>query len=430
MATWGFATGAFMWIVARAVILFDWSQRASDYVESLYVWTVDAAFIVAAALCAWRPLPGTRSHVFARVAVVGWLVAVVAGWWPSHTITHYDECGLVRDVVRDPPGLLAVSSIGRLLLVLSLAGSVLASGRRFALPRWTPVIAAGLGATLTNVGFDELLSRAAFSPAHLPTYTLALTELVMLIAFTAAFTTAAFALRRRPFLDEEAVLSTPAPGTPNASDARAFAYWRASISAVLAFTFAFASLAGEALGFVPSLAGWGSSRSIVFALGLVVFLVLVERARRRHAEASSFALTIGSGVAALFGAASVYATLGARPLILREMSLVTTAFTLGGIALLLPNIPAVGREVAKVKGALYLGALFLALSAGAKLSAASRSSAPERTEPWINGETILLLAAFFFVTLAVHLTRPIEREALIAEALASEQSEHAGDDDY
>jgi hypothetical protein len=202
---------------------------------------------------------------------------------------------------------------------------------------------------------------------------------------------------------------------------------------VLGCTFAFASLASEetlgvVLRSVPLLGGWGSSRPIAFVFGLAAFLLFVERARRRYAESSSFALTVGSGVAALCGVASVFSSFFSRALVIREVGLVTAAFTLGGIALLLPSIPAVPRVVTKVKASLYLGALFLALSAGAELErAASSRRASEPTAAWMGGEAILLFAAVFFVTLAVHLARPIEREALIAEARARQHSDRAED---
>jgi hypothetical protein len=431
VAAWGFAIAAFMWLVAHAVTLLDRSHRASALVEVLYAWTVDAAIALAAALCAWRPVPGTRSHVFARLAVVGWLVAVVAEQWPSHTVIHYDRCGQVLDQAGDAAWLLIASSLGRLLMFLSLAGLVLAAGRRFALPRWMPVVAAGLGATLSEVGLDEVLlgHRGGSSLTRYPMYTKALAELLMLVAFTVAFAMAAFAVRRRPFLDEDAVLSTAPARTPvSAFDPRPFDYWRASISALLACTFALASRAGEELGFVPSLAGWESSRSIGAALGVVAFFVFVEHAHRQHTEISSWALTMASGFAALCGAASVFAVIGARPLLFREMGLVTTAMTLGGVALLLPNIPVVANVVTKVKGLLSAGAFFLLLSAGIGLShAGPRASAPGTAGPWINGETVLLFAAVFFVIFAVHRARSIEREALIAEALATEHAARAGD---
>ncbi|MBX3204398.1 MAG: hypothetical protein KF764_04985 [Labilithrix sp.] len=429
VASWAFALGAVAWLIARIVVLLGRSPPAA--VEPLYAWTVDAALVIAAALCAWRPMPGTRSHVFARLAIVGWLIAVIAEGWPSHTVTQYDSCGLAVAVVRDAPGLIAAAASGRLILLLSLAGVALASGRRFALPRWMPVVAAGVSASLAEAGLAEFVSgfRADSSLVIFPVHTVALPELLMLVAFSAAFATAARAARRRPFLDEDAILSRTAPrAASSASDARAYPYWRASISAVVACLFALASIAGAELALLPGLEGWPSSRPIAAALGLVVFLALIERARRKHAASSSLALTAGAGAAALCGVASVFATF-ASTIVFRSIGLVTTAITLGGIALFLPTISALPTVVAKVKSALYLGALFLALSAGAELrSAASFRSAAATPEPWIGGEVLLLLAAVSFVTIAVHLARSIERAALIAEALAREES-LAGDDD-
>ncbi|MBX3191804.1 MAG: hypothetical protein KF819_32740 [Labilithrix sp.] len=406
-ATCAIAIAASMWFVAHAVTLFDRSSRGALFVGALYAGVVDASLVVAAALCAWRPVPGTRSHLFARFALVGWLIATLAERWPSPAGEHVDASG--------PGWSLFGSSIGRLLLFLSLAGIVVAAMRRFALPRWLPVVAAAFGATLTHASLDELLRghRAGFSVGPLPIYTLALTELVMLAGFTAAFAMVASAVRRRPFLDEEAPLSTTRP-EPSVLDAGTFDHWRTSIGALLACTFAIASRASDELGFVL-LADCGSSRSTTFAMGMVAFFALVERARRRHAEASSWALTIGSGVAALSAVASVFASAGARPFVLREIGFVGAALTLSGMALLLPNVPAAAHAVRKVRGSLYLGACSLLLSAGAALyrTDAHRSTV-ETPASWFTGHTPMLFAAFFFVTLATHFARSVEREASIA----------------
>ncbi|MBX3259498.1 MAG: hypothetical protein KF782_07380 [Labilithrix sp.] len=423
VAAWGFALGAVTWVLARAVMLFAETPRAPQYVELIYAWTIDAAILSAAALCAWRPLPGTRSHVFARLAVVGWLVGVVAEQWPRHVVMRYDPCGRVVGHAMDPPGVLVAASIGRLLLFLSLAGIALASGRRFALPRWTPVVAAGLGASLTEVNLDQVLGggRAGPDPIRFPLYALSITELLMLVAFSAAFAAAARAARRRPFLDEEVALWTPSAST---SEPRAYAYWRASIGAVLACLFALTSFAGEGLACIPSLGGWVSIRPIALGLALVAFPVFVERARRRHAEASSFSLTLGAGAAALCGAAAAFRISVDGLVVFRVLGVVTTAFTLAGIALLLPNLPARADVVAKVKGALYAGAALLVFAVGAELGiAASSTSALTTTRSWIRADTLVLLAAVVFVTIAVHLARPIEREALLAEARARRASE-------
>lgn len=410
LATCGFGAGALAWLVAHAI-----TPSGAKTVPSLYAVTLDAALVGAAALCAWRPVPRTRSHVFARLALVGGLVAVFAERWPSHTTVNFDPFGQVLDQVTDPPGLLLASSAGRLLQVVALAGVALATGRRFGLPRWAPVVAAGVGASLIEPALAEVLRAPRAACLH-PTYTMALAELVMLVAFGVAFGAAALAVRR-PFLDAEDALAALPPRMPSrASDRVAFGSWQASLDAVLACTFTLASLVGEGLRRVASTSDERPSRSVARACAMVITVVLVERARRRCAGESSFALTLGAAVAAVCGVVSVFAATDA--FVFRDVGLATTAMTLGGIAHLLPDLPVAARAVTKVKGLLYTGVAFVLLSVAADLSRPTICRLrPETT--WFTGPVVSEVAALLFVALAVHRARRIEREALVAEALAA-----------
>ncbi len=416
----GFALGAMLGVVERTVMLLWPPFGVWRSAWPSYSWVVEAAIAATTFLCSWRPVPGTRSHLWARAGAVAWVVALAAEEWPSGSVMSRDACANLEELPSDSPVLVVTLCCARLLLWLSLGGVVLASGRRFALPRWSPAIAAGLGATLAEPGLDEVLRhwRTGSLLIRFPTFTYSLVELVMLVVFAGAFASVASAMRRRPLLDPDALVSTGHPGGGATEIAtRTFYHWSASSLVLLVCVFALTNQVGTALARVPLIEGWGSDGRIVFALSLLAVAILVERARRKNPDESSFAPTIAAGVGALWGAASASSASSGRALALRILALGFCGFAVVAVAVLLPKIPGHVRTVRNMKGALALGGVMIASSGLSEwTSAGSRCETPVASLLSVEGHSMLLFGALVVVTLAVHRAVPIEGEILRASS--------------
>lgn len=431
VAAWAFGAALVTWVVARTIQLSDHSDATFAKVSLLYSTALDLALLVAGLACAWRPIPGTRSHVFARGAVVGAVVAFAAERW-VHAVVAVDASGLRVSAMDPSPGML-VAWIGRLTVFVALAAVAFVGGRRFALPRWLPIGAAALGAVLTDVAFEEVLRLGwrASDVLVLLVYRQSSTELAMLLAFAAAFVAVARAARTRPFVDDELALaaSPSASRPPLPGEARVLDEWRLAMNAVLAFAFVAACRAAEELrSVVRSLAAWEVRHSIAFTIGVLAFCVSVERARRRSSGARSWALTAGAGLAAFAAIAMLLSGYGhgayaERFVVLaRELGFAFGAFVLGGLALLLPDL-APGTDVTrKVKSALYFAAFTATLSVASRLWATSGAGCGPATfgsrGVGFPVETLALFASATFVMLAIHRARPIDVHVLVARRAA------------
>ncbi len=411
---WAFAASAVLWIVDWANI---WFEPTHDVlVFPVYRYTVEVALVATAAACSWRPVPGSRSHLFARAAVIAWIVAMaVEAWAPDHVQRTYNACGDVVAVVSGAPHALLARSGARIVVWLALAGLAIAAGRRFAAPRWALVAGAGLALPWADLAWTDRLG-AGFSavPAH-PTFLLSLAELATLLAFAIGFSCVAHASRRRIFVDVDALASADR-SRPDASKDDLARWTRANTMLLSAFVFVLASAVGETLD--RTFFGVLRGTPIPTAGAVLVVLPVAEYARRRCA--GSRAVTFAALFAALFGVMTIFSSSTARHVrLLEDLTWVTTAFIFGGTALLLPELRDRRRPRAAVRGALTASAIFLtAAGLGDLFTARTAFFDPGRT----TGRLPLLLAAFGCACFALRSMRPLEREALIRDALARRHS--------
>jgi len=392
----GFASGALLWIVERTIMLLWPRFGGLRGAWPSYSWVVEVAIVATTFLCSWRPVPGTRSHVFARVGAGASVVAIAAEEWPIGLAMSRDACGNFEELPSDPPLVVLTLGGARLLLWLSLGGVVLATGRRFALPRWLPAIAAGLGATLAEPGLEHVLLRwQRGSPLfRFPTFTYSLVELVMIVAFAGAFASVASAVRTRSLIDQDAILSTRGPrsGTTERTT-RTLNHWSASSVALLVCVFALSSQVGTMLTDVPSLGGAPANGRLVLALSLSALAILVERARRKNPNESSVAPTVAAGLGAACSVMAVRSPSGGGVLALHALALAFCAFTVVAIAMLLPKIPGHSRAVRNVKRVLFGGGVVIALSALSELrSARLHCEVPHFWLSIFDGQSVLLSA--------------------------------------